>query len=531
VYTKIYPVGKLLWSAEPIILPFGSQELFLGWATQTPNGPRLQEDCPEEELIDLIRKTIQPISWRENGGRGTIDYFPTSQSLVVYQTPDIQKQIADLLAALGRVQESSATPPPSMPVPPPAPIAPPPPGAVLGMVPPMPPIFAERVPPPHFIACNPILPPLPGLGPMPLSVPTASMQPCAGKKTYILEAKWMQKNAVDPILGVGVNSAAVLSGTIVRPEEDHSVIDRTMQLVFCPDPSFCGCYQLADAPGKEIGTWLLQVKAKRLKSGRLHLDVVNVEGKTVETNHGKITLGLTATPVVDRSVKVGETVKKSLEKDQDGTFRRWLELTVREIPMSADCPPPAGAPTPAPVPTGMLPMPCLPAPLAYQPVCPAIAPEPVMSPYFGIRPASGILPSVSEGRPTGLIRQSEEDPAWNLRPIVEEGKSKLIVREGDRDSVTLQSVVVKIPGNDPLKLTAAGSQIRVRNRCLEAHADKVCRTGEAGCFLFEGHVKLTYKKDGEHAKVTAERVFVNLADGRIEIQEAAKICPAPPLDE
>jgi hypothetical protein len=44
-------------------------------------------------------------------------------------------------------------------------------------------------------------------------------------------------------------------------------------------------------------------------------------------------------------------------------------------------------------------------------------------------------------------------------------------------------------------------------------------------------VKLTYKKEGELARVTADRVFVNLADGSLEIQDAAVVCPAPPLDE
>ena len=39
------------------------------------------------------------------GGPGTIDYFPLTMSLVINQTPDIQEQIADLLAALRRLQD------------------------------------------------------------------------------------------------------------------------------------------------------------------------------------------------------------------------------------------------------------------------------------------------------------------------------------------------------------------------------------------------------------------------------------------
>jgi hypothetical protein len=525
---KIYPVGKLLWPAEPVILPVGNQELFLGWAVQTPNGPRLQEDCPEEELISLIRNTIQPMSWCDHGGPGTIDYFPTSQSLVVHQTPDIQEQIADLLAALGRLQEQqcSAAPAASMPVPPPAPVAPPPPGAPFSLMPPVMPPFAERVPPPVPFTGGLIPPPLAAPVVMPpagfCTVP--SVEPIPARKTYIMEAKWMEKKPCPERLssrmqgeltgsisvGAGVNSVAELKGTVVQAENQESVLVRAPRLVFCPDPSFRGCIAIGDIPGKETGTWLLHVKAKQLKSGKLHLEVINIEGKAAKAQDGKVALNVAVTPVMDRKVKLGETVKKVLEKDADGTLRRWLELSVRELPgaaMNAVCPPPAGAAVPAPVAMGMMPVPCLTAPSACQPVCPGIFAEPVVPP------------------------RGEEESLWKLRVITEQGKSKLIVREGDRDSVTVKSLVVKIPGNDPLKLTAAGTQIHARSGSLQARADKVCRTGEAGCFLFEGHVKLTYKKDGELAKVLAERVLVNLADGRIEVQDAALICPAAALDD
>src|SRR6185437_6067900 len=59
----------------------------------------------EEMLIKLITNTISPKSWGEQGGPGTIDYFPLSQSLIINQTPDIQDQVADLLSALRRLQD------------------------------------------------------------------------------------------------------------------------------------------------------------------------------------------------------------------------------------------------------------------------------------------------------------------------------------------------------------------------------------------------------------------------------------------
>src|SRR5262249_2809032 len=63
----------------------------------------------EAELIKLITSTIQPNTWSESGGPGTIDYFPLTMSLVINQTADIQEQITDLLAALRRLQDQEVS--------------------------------------------------------------------------------------------------------------------------------------------------------------------------------------------------------------------------------------------------------------------------------------------------------------------------------------------------------------------------------------------------------------------------------------
>jgi type II secretory pathway component GspD/PulD (secretin) len=60
----------------------------------------------EDRLIKLITRTIAPRTWGVKGGRGTIDYFPQTTSLVVNQVPEVQDQIADLLAALRRLQDT-----------------------------------------------------------------------------------------------------------------------------------------------------------------------------------------------------------------------------------------------------------------------------------------------------------------------------------------------------------------------------------------------------------------------------------------
>jgi type II secretory pathway component GspD/PulD (secretin) len=60
----------------------------------------------EAALIKMIQETVAPKSWASNGGRGTIDYFPRTMTLIVSQAPDVQEQVADMLAALRRLQDT-----------------------------------------------------------------------------------------------------------------------------------------------------------------------------------------------------------------------------------------------------------------------------------------------------------------------------------------------------------------------------------------------------------------------------------------
>ncbi len=69
------------------------------WAKSAPGATQ------EKELMRLITNVIAPQSWTDMGGPGTIDYHPLTMALVINQTPDIQEQIADLLAALRRLQD------------------------------------------------------------------------------------------------------------------------------------------------------------------------------------------------------------------------------------------------------------------------------------------------------------------------------------------------------------------------------------------------------------------------------------------
>src|SRR5262249_54932637 len=99
------PVGS------PTSSPGGSPPSpFASGASSTSSGgvPQVSvknSQTNEEVLIKLIMNTVEPRSWAEMGGTGTIDYFPNTMALVINQTPDIQDQIAELLDSLRRLQD------------------------------------------------------------------------------------------------------------------------------------------------------------------------------------------------------------------------------------------------------------------------------------------------------------------------------------------------------------------------------------------------------------------------------------------
>jgi hypothetical protein len=58
-----------------------------------------------ERLMQLISSTVAPASWKEHGGRGTLQFMPLGMALVITQTPEVHGEVADLLKALRRVQD------------------------------------------------------------------------------------------------------------------------------------------------------------------------------------------------------------------------------------------------------------------------------------------------------------------------------------------------------------------------------------------------------------------------------------------
>ena len=74
------------------------------------NSREPERSSPEfESLIERITETIQPASWKNAGGRGSIDAQPKTLSLVVTHTEAVHKKIADLIVHLRREQDIQVT--------------------------------------------------------------------------------------------------------------------------------------------------------------------------------------------------------------------------------------------------------------------------------------------------------------------------------------------------------------------------------------------------------------------------------------
>jgi type II secretory pathway component GspD/PulD (secretin) len=58
-----------------------------------------------EQLMKLVTGMVRPFSWEAQGGPGRIEYFDLGSALVVNQTADVIREVADLLEALRRLQD------------------------------------------------------------------------------------------------------------------------------------------------------------------------------------------------------------------------------------------------------------------------------------------------------------------------------------------------------------------------------------------------------------------------------------------
>ncbi|MEZ6142402.1 MAG: hypothetical protein R3B84_17725 [Zavarzinella sp.] len=103
------PNGQPVGAAENT--PFSSNTSAVGRISNTPSSggavSRMVNgsNTLERELIRVITETIRPDTWKDQGGAGTIEYYPTNLSLVINQSPDVLEEVDRLLASLRSLQD------------------------------------------------------------------------------------------------------------------------------------------------------------------------------------------------------------------------------------------------------------------------------------------------------------------------------------------------------------------------------------------------------------------------------------------
>jgi general secretion pathway protein D len=69
------------------------------------DAPAKNPKTTEDALMSVLRHTVEPHTWEENGGAASVRYYPVGMALVVRQTPVNQQKVADLLTSLRRLQD------------------------------------------------------------------------------------------------------------------------------------------------------------------------------------------------------------------------------------------------------------------------------------------------------------------------------------------------------------------------------------------------------------------------------------------
>jgi len=96
-------VGDLVHPDFIAIDPRDAPQLFQREAHARKEYIAEEERLDYDALIEVIMGTIEPDSWMDNGGRGTLSEFPAQRKLIVSQTADFHQQIEQLLSTLRAV--------------------------------------------------------------------------------------------------------------------------------------------------------------------------------------------------------------------------------------------------------------------------------------------------------------------------------------------------------------------------------------------------------------------------------------------
>lgn len=102
--TRVYNCHELLKLASPIKkMDYGPRPLVVGGGTQIPVGKPMKVAGPDggyniDDLTKMLSMTVDPDSWDDVGGPGSITEF--KGLVVIYQTPTVHERVEKLLNML-----------------------------------------------------------------------------------------------------------------------------------------------------------------------------------------------------------------------------------------------------------------------------------------------------------------------------------------------------------------------------------------------------------------------------------------------
>src|SRR5262249_30059966 len=143
-------------------------------------------------------------------------------------------------------------------------------------------------------------------------------------------------------------------------------------------------------------------------------------------------------------------------------------------------------------------------------------------------PAMPTMPAIPAMERVTVEQVKTVAPQLVFRAVTEDGQGRLQIHSGDLHA-TCENLAFKANGAACM-LSVGNKQVHLKSPSFVASADSITRVGQEERFILEGHVSLKCDRDGQHADVTAERVFVNLAEGSFEIKPAPRpSVGAPPV--
>jgi hypothetical protein len=140
----------------------------------------------------------------------------------------------------------------------------------------------------------------------------------------------------------------------------------------------------------------------------------------------------------------------------------------------------------------------------------------------GVRSPDGdpMLVRPNPGLPPVPVQPVVSVSPWRIRAVSDKDHAGLemhFTAAGEDTCACCDGMTLKV-GSESLKLAVADKQVQVSGSFIKGSADTIARNTIDGSICLEGHVKLKYEKAGQKAEVSAERVVVGVADGRLEVK-------------